>query len=123
MRGKKRKRRNNQFDTLLRSFPVLPPLSFYYTRTLLLAHSLCDSFSMEAMRRKVWGFLVAHKSKDVLALYSSPLIGCKWSEEMHFLLLSHSKVQLIGSDSFCPLREMVSQGFVMHFSKHLLILQ
>lgn len=122
MRGKKRKIRNNQFDTVLRSFPIPPP--FYYTRTLLLAHSLCDSFSMEATRRKqVRGFLVAHKSKDVLALYSSPLIGCKWSEEMHFLLLSHSKVQLIGSDSFCLLREMVSQGFVMHFSKHLLILQ
>lgn len=26
-------------------------------------------------------------------------------------------MQLIGSDSFCLLREMVSQGFVMHFSK------
>lgn len=70
---------------MTRSYAFSLPPPFYYTRTLLLARSLCDSFSMEAMRRKqVWGFLVAHKSKDVLALYSSPLIDCKWTEEMHF---------------------------------------
>lgn len=55
-------------------------LSVFVCLSLSLTHSLSDAFlfSMEAMRRKqVWCFLEAHKGKDMLALYSSSLVGCE----------------------------------------------
>lgn len=130
MRGKKRKRgticsthslllaRSLSLSSPLPSLPL--PLSQSHTLSLTFLHTHCLSdaflFSMEAMRRKqVWCFLEAHKEKDMLALYSSPLVAFEWSEEMHslasmlLLAIFLLKLQSIGLSSCCLLVEMVSQ--------------
>lgn len=120
MRGKKRKR-GTICSAHSCSLSLSFALSLTHTHTFSLTHSLSDAFffSMEAMRRKqVWCFLEAHKGKDMLAFYSSPLVGFEWSQEMHSVaprvLLATVKLESAGLGS-CLLDQMVSQ-FVRYAS-------